>query len=196
MITKLMFHQCKNQADLKNLVWFNSLNEIEKQIVLCESKTEKAKLEKIKLDRIIFNAQGINRAGEKIDGQAIGSIIPEGKEKIHNCADIMYEYKAESIVWFGIPRIQIITPKKQWYKTVSGQVVRSMTTMTSDQKQQKKRKYAVIPYNSPQPTKAIRRQVVAIEKAGKKSPANSFLINKVNSNLESQGLSNRDGGCI
>ena len=217
MITKLMFHQCKTQADLKNLVWFESLNEIQKKIVLCENKTEKAKLQKIEADRIMLNAKGIDSNNNEIDGRAIGSRIPNGIDSSLDCSNILYAEQSKNVEWNGMARIQIITPKKQWYRTVNGQVVRSKITMTSDEKQQKKRKFSLIPYPTPTPTNEIRKQVEAIEKRGRKSPSKqgskvesspakarfveggkkslskSFSINKINSNLESQGLSNRDG---
>ena len=219
MITKEAFHQCKNQQDLKNLVWFESLNEIQKQIVLlkdcgfsqCPNKIEKEKLQKIEANRIMLNAKGIDSNNNEIDGRAIGSRIPNGIDSSLDCSNILYAEQSKNVEWNGMARIQIITPKKQWYRTVNGLVVRSKITMTSDEKQQKKRKFSLIPYPTPTPTNEIRNQVEAIEKRGKKSPSKpspakarfveggkkslskSFSINKINSNLESQGLSNRDG---
>jgi len=206
MITKEAFHQCKTQQDLKNLVWFESLNEIQKEIVLCENKTEKAKLQKIEANRIMLNAKGIDSNNNEIEGRALGSSIPSGVDKFLDCSNILYAEQSKNVDWNGMIRIQIITPKKQWYRTVNGQVVRSKTTMSANKLIQQKRKFGLIPYPTPTPTKEIRKQVEAIERKGIKkspsktrfvegckSPSKSFLINKVNSNLESQGLSNRDG---
>lgn len=211
MITKEAFHQCKTQQDLKNLVWFESLNEIQKEIVLCENKTERAKLQEIEANRIMLNAKGIDSKNNEIEGRAIGSLIPNGIDKFLDCSNILYAEQSKNVEWNGMVRIQIITPKKQWYRTVNGKVVRSKITMPANKIAQQKRKFGIIPYPTPTPTNEIRKQAQAIEgrgkkspsktspakarfgKRGEKSPSKSFLINKVNSNLESQGLSNRDG---